>query len=145
MIEPGVYVYYNATYQKNKDPPHYQPGRYSTDVVAESAVEFLEHAASDEEGRPFFVNVMPVGPHFEREYPAEGGLAGLVLYPPAPAKRHEHLFPDAKIPRTENFNPETVSIFPFLMACGPEPAFWGPGELMTFETAGRGKLPQVPA
>lgn len=108
LIEPNVYVYYNATYQKNRDPPHYQPGRYSTDVVAESAVEFLEHAASDEEGRPFLVNVMPVGPHFEREFPAEGGLAGSLLYPPVPAKRHEHLFPDATVPRTENFNPETV-------------------------------------
>lgn len=117
LIEPGIYVYYNATYQKNQDPPHLQPGRYSTDVVAESALEYLEDAAADQAGRPFFVNLMPVGPHFEAVYPDEGSIAGNVLYPPVPAKRHEHLFPDAKVPRTENFNPEMVS-FLFLTDVG---------------------------
>lgn len=111
LIEPNIYVYYNGTYQKNQDPPHYQPGRYSTDVVAESALEYLEQAASDED-RPFFINIAPVGPHFEAVYPSEGSLAGNVLYPPVPAKRHEHLFPNVTIPRTENFNPETVSPLP---------------------------------
>lgn len=111
LIEPNVYVYYNATYQRNQEPPHYLPGRYSTDVLAETSVEFLEHAAADVDNRPFFINIMPVGPHFEKEIPTGPGqsIAGTVLYPPVPAKRHEHLFPNATIPRTENFNPETVS------------------------------------
>ncbi|SPN97772.1 related to arylsulfatase [Cephalotrichum gorgonifer] len=97
LIEPNVYVYYNATYQRNQDLPYYLPGRYSTDVLAETAVEFLEHAASDMENRPFFINIMPVGPHFEKVVPVEPGqsIAGTVLYPPVPAKRHEHLFPNA--------------------------------------------------
>lgn len=104
-------MYYNATYQKNRHPPHYLPGRYSTDVLAESAVEFLEDAVSDKDHRPFFINIMPIGPHFELSFDSEtsgGGSGGGVVYPPVPAKRHEHLFPNVTVPRTENFNPETV-------------------------------------
>lgn len=108
LIEPNVYKFYNATYQKNQDPPFYMPGAYSTDVMAESAVEFLEHAASDKD-RPFTINIMPVGPHFEAPMTQDVSTMDRVLYPPVPAKRHELLFPNATIPRTENFNPETVS------------------------------------
>ena len=110
LIEPGVYVYYNATYQKNNEPPYYMPGKYSTDVMAESAVEFIEDAASNKD-RPFFINVMPVGPHFEpnQSLKVEDGYRGGGMLPPVPAKRHEHLFPDVTVPRTENFNPLTVS------------------------------------
>ena len=111
LIEPGVYVYYNATYQKNNEPPYYMPGKYSTDVMAESAVEFIDNAASNQD-RPFFINVMPVGPHFEpnQSLKVEDGYRGGGMLPPVPAKRHEHLFPDVTVPRTENFNPLTVSI-----------------------------------
>ncbi|KAH8745488.1 hypothetical protein F5883DRAFT_654532 [Diaporthe sp. PMI_573] len=90
LMEPNVYIYYNATYQRNQDPPHYLPGRYSPDVLAETSDEFLEHAAADVDNRPFFINIMPVGPHFEKEIPTGPGqsIAGTVLYPPVPAKRH---------------------------------------------------------
>lgn len=103
-----MYVYYNATYQRNRDEPHYLPGSYSTDVVADTAVEFLEDAASHKD-RPFFLNVMPIGPHFERAKPIGDDFVGATLWPPVPAKRHEKLFPNATVPRTENFNPATVS------------------------------------
>lgn len=82
------------------------PGKYSTDVMAESAVEFIEDAASHND-RPFFINVMPVGPHFEPDGPI-GAKAGGML-PPVPAERHADLFPGVTVPRTENFNPLTVS------------------------------------
>lgn len=32
---------------------------------------------------------------------------------PIPEERHKHLFPDAKVPRTANFNPKHVSNPPF--------------------------------
>ena len=133
LIEPNVYVFYNATYQKNQDPPHYMPGSYSTDVMAESAVEFLEHAASDKD-RPFSINIMPVGPHFEAQIIPGQPTQESILYPPVPAKRHEHLYPNVTVPRTENFNPETVSE----SSCAVRTIH----ELMPLPTARRCRLPQ---
>lgn len=142
LIEPNVYVYYNGTYQRNRDEPYYLPGNYSTDVVADTAVEFLEDAASDRD-RPFFLNVMPIGPHFERAKPIDDDFIGATLWPPVPAKRHEHLFPNATVPRTENFNPETVSYYD---SKAPPLALLAIAfhKLTPFHTAGCGQLPQGP-
>lgn len=138
LIEPNVYVFYNATYQKNRDPPYYMPGAYSTDVMAETAVEFLEHAASDKD-RPFSLNIMPVGPHFEAQIIP--GVPTRQTYPAVPAKRHEHLYPNVTIPRTENFNPETVSGNPYAVSTIPT-HFLKYHELMPLRTAGCCRLSQ---
>ena len=47
---------------RNHDPYKNLPGEYSTDLVANAAVGFLEEAiaASD---RPFFIGVAPIAPH----------------------------------------------------------------------------------
>lgn len=142
LIEPGVYVYYNGTYQKNDEPPFYMPGKYSTDVMAESAVEFIEDAASHKD-RPFFINVMPVGPHFEPNGPL-GTTAGGML-PPVPAERHADMFPGVTVPRTENFNALTVST-------PPKPTrqstittrYISRANVFFFHTAGRRQLFQDP-
>ncbi|KAB5569978.1 alkaline-phosphatase-like protein [Coniochaeta sp. 2T2.1] len=64
---------------------HYlPPGEYSTDLVSQKSLDFLDEAS--ESSRPFFF--------FE---------------PPVAAERHKHLYPDAKIPRTKSFNPPVVS------------------------------------
>lgn len=49
---------------RNHDPYKNLPGEYSTDLVANAAVDFLEEAiaASD---RPFFIGVAPIAPHSE--------------------------------------------------------------------------------
>lgn len=91
---------------RNHDPYKNLPGEYSTDLVANAAVDFLEEAiaASD---RPFFIGVAPIAPHSEtvtNPRPAK-------FNPPVPAKRHEHLFQNVTIPRTPNFNPDKVSYF----------------------------------
>ncbi|KAF3000480.1 hypothetical protein E8E14_002677 [Neopestalotiopsis sp. 37M] len=86
---------------RNNEPPRYNPGQYSTDLIASNAVGFLDEAiaASD---RPFFIGVTPIGPH------GEVVINGTVpsFRDPVPAIRHENLFPNVTVPRTPNFNPD---------------------------------------
>ena len=79
------------------------PGVYSTDIIAESAVGFLDDAL--EADGPFFLGVAPIAPHSE----TKGYHGGTAFYDPVPADRHKHLFPGLKIPRTPNFNPDVPS------------------------------------
>lgn len=89
---------------RNHDTYKNLPGEYSTDLVANAAVGFLEEAVAASD-RPFFIGVAPIAPHSEtvtNPRPAK-------FNPPVPAKRHEHLFQNVTIPRTPNFNPDKVS------------------------------------
>src|SRR5690606_23163741 len=79
------------------------------------ALGFLEEAASHVDERPFFLGIAPVAPHSNVEsklftVPPEDfdkiPEDEVVFTPPIPAERHAHLFADAKVPRTPNFNPE---------------------------------------
>lgn len=103
LIDPGTYIFYNATMTRNHEPYRNLPGEYSTDVIAATAVGFLDDAiaASD---RPFFLGVAPIAPHSE----TITNPRPVKFNAPVPAKRHEHLFPNATIPRTPNFNPDKV-------------------------------------
>jgi arylsulfatase A-like enzyme len=82
---------------------------YITDVLAQKAYTLLEEAA--EAQRPFFLTVAPSAPHCN----VFMNGTGLDEHPvfdfgaPIPAKRHEQLFDDAKVPRTPSFNPEIPS------------------------------------
>ncbi|KAK5171835.1 uncharacterized protein LTR77_003471 [Saxophila tyrrhenica] len=104
LIDPGTYVYYNSTTQRDQEEPQQNPGEYSTDIIASSAVGFLNDALVRE--APFFLGVAPVGPHAETLHAEDGGVA---FYDPVPADRHKHLYPDLKVPRTPNFNPDVYS------------------------------------
>ncbi|KIW99013.1 uncharacterized protein Z519_00676 [Cladophialophora bantiana CBS 173.52] len=100
LLDPYTYEYYNATFQRNHDPPVSYQGRYSTDVIAEKALGFLDDALKVD--RPFFLTIAPTAPHSNvhiKDDTAEQSMA-------RPARRHEHLFKDAKVPRTPNFNPD---------------------------------------
>ncbi len=103
LIDPGTYIFYNATMSRNHEPARNYPGEYSTDLISAAAVGFLDDAiqASD---RPFFLGVAPIAPHSETI--TSNGAA--VFNAPVPAKRHEHLFANVTVPRTPNFNPNTV-------------------------------------
>lgn len=103
LIDPGAYSYYNACWQADQNPPVWRAGEYNTDIVADAALEFLDEASRSD--RPFFLGVAPIAPHTDVEFLTDR----LVKFiPPIPAKRHEGLFPDAKIPRGPSFNPEEV-------------------------------------
>jgi len=92
-------------------------GHYTTDVIAEKAYGFIDDAVAL--GDPFFLTVATVAPHsnvaaFELDLddPLNSPLDSIVgvVTPPIPAERHKHLFPEVKVPRTANFNPNKVSI-----------------------------------
>lgn len=78
-------------------------GQYSTDLVADAAVDFLDDAIANPD-RPFFLGVAPIAPHGETvafSRPPD-------FNPPVPAKKYEHLFSNITVPRTPNFNPRSV-------------------------------------
>ncbi|KAL7797221.1 alkaline-phosphatase-like protein [Trichoderma ceciliae] len=103
FLDPFTYQYYNVSTTKNGAPPTNHVGKYSTDIVAESADEFLHHALQDD-GSPFFITLAPIAPH---ALVSEGSVGS--FEPPQVAKRHEGLFPEYRIPRTPNFNPDSPS------------------------------------
>ncbi|KAI8228239.1 Arylsulfatase [Colletotrichum sp. SAR 10_86] len=112
LLDPFTYSYLNATFQRNQDPPVSHEGEYSTDVLAGKALDFLDDAVAA--SKPFFLGIAPVAPHSNVQSNVIGnGSAhdphGIVATPPIPAERHANLFPDAIVPRTDNFNPEKVS------------------------------------
>jgi len=88
---------------RNNEPYAWHPGQYSTDLIASKAVGFLEDAIAAKD-RPFFLGVAPIGPHGEVRISDDKPY----FLDPVPADRHKDLFPGVKVPRTPNFNPDTV-------------------------------------
>lgn len=103
LVDPGTYIYWNATFQKDQFPPAPAPGQYNTDLVKEKGLGFIDAVAKT--SKPFFIGIAPIGPH--AEFNGTGGFTKAVG-----ARRHEELFLDAKAPRTSNWNPDK--------ACSPE-------------------------
>ncbi|KAH8162617.1 hypothetical protein CIB48_g5621 [Xylaria polymorpha] len=110
--DPFTYWYMNSTYQRNRDPPVSYEGQHSVDVLAKKAIGLLDEAY--DAGKPFFLGLAPVAPHADIQSPAfkhgnHSNLTEVKFSPPVPAKRHAHLFQDARVPRTPNFNPDKPS------------------------------------
>jgi arylsulfatase A-like enzyme len=103
LLDPFTYQYWNATSTRNGQTPVNHAGKYSPDLTAQSAFDFLEEAIGDGD-TPFFLTVAPIAPHADVTLYPE-----IIAGPPKVAPRHQHLFKDYKIPRTENFNPENSS------------------------------------
>ncbi|KAK0610572.1 alkaline-phosphatase-like protein [Bombardia bombarda] len=110
LLDPYTYMYLNASFQRNQDPPISYEGQHSGDVIADKAYGLLDEAVAAD--KPFFLGIAPVAPHsnvkatlFEGNHP--GDFENSVAFTaPIPAKRHEHLFKDVKVPRTPHFNPD---------------------------------------
>ncbi|KAI0123938.1 arylsulfatase-like protein [Xylariales sp. AK1849] len=112
LLDPFTYWYMNSTYQRNKDTPISYEGRHSVEVLTEKALGLLDEAV--EEHKPFFLGVAPVAPHADIWAPGfvDGNhtdIRDVVFSAPVPERRHAHLFQDARVPRTENFNPDQPS------------------------------------
>ena len=103
LLDPYTYSYYNSTYQRNQDPPKSYEGHYTTDVITEKSMGFLNDAL--ESDRPFFFTVAPIAPHSNVDNLEDFA----VMTEAIPAPKHRHLFKDVKLPRTPNFNPVDVS------------------------------------
>lgn len=99
LLDPYTYEYWNATMQRNRELPRSYEGHYSTDVVAGKAYGFLDDALNAD--KPFFITIAPTSPH--------SNVKNGTQSPPRPAERHKYLFPEAKVPRTANFNPDIES------------------------------------
>lgn len=108
LLDPFTYDYLNSTYQRNQDPPVSYEDRHTTEVIRHKALGLLDDALAGP--RPFFLTVAPVAPHAHCDWTRLMNDNANPMSEPIPEKRHEHLFPDAKVPRTQNFNPDKVSI-----------------------------------
>ncbi|PBP23005.1 arylsulfatase [Diplocarpon rosae] len=109
LLDPFTYNYLNSTFQHSGEAPRSYEGEYTTDVLAQKAYSLLDHAVQAE--TPFFLTIAPIAPH------ANINMNGSILDDdhvfefgsPVSAKRHERLFKDVKVPRTESFNPDQPS------------------------------------
>ncbi|KAI6712280.1 hypothetical protein JHW43_005200 [Diplocarpon mali] len=106
LLDPFTYSYLNSTFQRNEHRPVSHEGEYSTDVLAEKAYGLLQEGIDSK--RPFFLTVAPIAPHSDvKPFPSvPGGAERVRMTAPIPAERHKHLFSDAMVPRTANFNPD---------------------------------------
>ncbi|EEP83025.1 hypothetical protein UREG_07890 [Uncinocarpus reesii 1704] len=101
LLDPTTYDYWGAKMSRNGAAPVSYAGQYSSDVVAEKVLGFMDDALKGD--KPFFLVAAPVSPHGQIKPPP------LWFDKPEYPERHAHLFKDYKIPRTSNFNPETPS------------------------------------
>ncbi|KAI5859467.1 alkaline-phosphatase-like protein [Durotheca rogersii] len=118
LLDPHTYDYLNSTFQRDDEPPRSYEGQYSTDVLADKAYNLLEAGIRgvESDGKPFFLVAAPIAPHANVKMGINSGAPGaaadlgsVLFTEPVPAERHKHLFPDARVPRTANFNPEEPS------------------------------------
>ncbi|MBF6611802.1 MAG: sulfatase [Chloroflexi bacterium] len=88
-----AYGEYNYKLNENGTVKLYgsSPQDYLTDVISGKAANFIQQAAGA--NTPFFMYLATYAPH----------------QPATPAPRHANLFPDAKAPRTPDFNEQDVS------------------------------------
>ncbi|KAF5973854.1 putative arylsulfatase [Fusarium bulbicola] len=108
LLDPGTYDYLNPIYQHNHEPPVQHKGVHTSDLISKYAHELLKEAIDSK--NPFFVAIAPVAPHSNVNLRRQPGSPRAPLMTiPIPLERHNHLFEGVKVPRTENFNPDSPS------------------------------------
>lgn len=105
LLDPGTYAYLNPIYQANQHAPVHHKNEHTSDLLARKAQGLLDEALAA--GAPFFLGVAPIAPHSNIDADRHAGLP--LMTEPIPAARHAHLFADARVPRTPNFNPDRPS------------------------------------
>ncbi|KAK3846386.1 MAG: alkaline-phosphatase-like protein [Linnemannia gamsii] len=101
LVAPNIYTFYDPVFSINNGPLTRYQGLYQTDVISDKSVEILDKLAQNK-SQPFLFVISPTAPHDE----VWSNGNGTIFTPPVPAKRHEHLFKDVKVPRHPNFNPK---------------------------------------
>ncbi|KAK7414585.1 hypothetical protein QQZ08_012526 [Neonectria magnoliae] len=104
LLDPGTYSYLNPIYQRNREAPVQHHNEHTSDLIASYASELLGEAI--EAKNPFFLAIAPVAPHSNIDV-NHGGPPHMTT--PIPAERHSNLFEGVKIPRSDNFNPDSPS------------------------------------
>ena len=104
FVGSNVYTYFNVSHSKNFGPIQYSSGYYTTDLVNDNVVQdggFIDQGIAS--GHPWVVVAAPIAPHVQTSGGTDtGGI------PPIPATKYQDYFSDYKIPRTPDFNPDTV-------------------------------------
>ena len=103
-VGKNVYWYDNVSHAIDFGPIQYGNGHYSTDLLAERIAGkggYIEHAAKHQ--KPWLMVAAPVAPHVQIGPKELGGVI-----PPVPHKKYKDLYQDYKIPRTPDFNPDTI-------------------------------------
>lgn len=108
VLDPYTYQYLNPVYQRNRDPPVSYSGQHTIDVLRKKALGLLDDAVAESYERPFFLTIAPIAPHSNFEMTNASDYTTFRFSAPIPLERHKDLFPEAKVPRTEHFNPDTV-------------------------------------
>ncbi|KAJ2749048.1 hypothetical protein GGI19_005855 [Coemansia pectinata] len=100
LVSPGIYNFTNPIFSLNGGPLESFPGVYQTDLILNKSLARIDALVEKkkESDNPFLLVISPTAPHDEIQ--GDGTFT-----PPVPADRHKHLFPNAKVPRTPNFNP----------------------------------------
>jgi arylsulfatase A-like enzyme len=131
LVDPYTYMYLNATFQRNQDPPVSYEGQYLGDVLAQKALGFLDDAAKNARSRPFFLGIAPIAPHsnVNATYATsttsttatrDPDQIAAAFGPPVPAARHADLFQNVSVPRTPNFNPSFATGASWVRALQPQ-------------------------
>lgn len=112
LLDPYTYEYLNATFSRNSGKIQSYEGQYTTDLIRDKSFDFLDDAIATQKDteQPFFLTIAPTAPHTNVHIGSniiDGNFSehSNVQLPPIPAERHQHLFPDVRVPRTEHFNP----------------------------------------
>ena len=103
LSDPDTYLYNNASFAIDGAEIRQYSGNYSTDLIRDFSLEYLDEAASS--GKPFFMGIAPIAPHSQTIV----NKNRTVFQDPVPAQRHEHLFNDQVAPRKASFNPTEPS------------------------------------
>lgn len=106
LLDPGTYSYLSPIYQANHDAPVHHHHEHTSDLITSKAQGLLDEAIASE--KPFFLGVAPIAPHSDVS-PHRNISSVPLMTEPIPAERHAGLFKDVKIPRTDNFNPDSPS------------------------------------
>ncbi|KAI5457457.1 alkaline-phosphatase-like protein [Mariannaea sp. PMI_226] len=105
LVDPGTYSYLNPIFQRNQEPPVHHQNEHTSDLIAKYARELLTEAIENE--KPFFLTIAPVAPHSNIDVNRGNGAPFMTT--PIPLERHSHLFEGVKVPRSDNFNPDSPS------------------------------------
>ncbi|KAI9345319.1 putative arylsulfatase [Obelidium mucronatum] len=119
LVHPYVYDNFHPVFAKNGQKIDDFEGKFQVDVIQEKALNVLSEALKVVDEKPFFLYIAPTAPHTEvlfnspkkvQQAPGTTPYTSKTMFTePLPAKRHEHLFSDVRIPRRKNFNTEDVS------------------------------------
>ncbi|WVQ83413.1 hypothetical protein IAT38_005554 [Cryptococcus sp. DSM 104549] len=109
LVDPYTYDYWHPGFSRDNGPVKVHHDQYSTDLVREKAVNYLEDGLKED--RPFFLSIAPVACHSWLPYDNKIDLGRNKLLSDIPGfhPRHARLFPTEELPRTEGFNPDKPS------------------------------------